>query len=245
MSHARAPLSAAPRRAPLLSRAVLLFPERVEEGLERAAARGLVPVVPNVWQVTLGVLRMWHRVLYRFDSVGMSREHPVRPTPWARFFHPRPLRFPFLVWERAIAPLDFSGLVSTRERVIRHLLAAHHDGDQFVYDLELLTLHDGALEELLSRAREVLGSDSRRARWLKDLTVFEGYHEALVHAAERALVGDFGVDPSHVNDPDITLSAYLRWCAKQPASPEETLRAFTEGRFTIADGLRERDEVLA
>lgn len=230
-------------RPPLLSRAVLLFPQRIEAGLARAAARGLVPAVPNLWQLTLGVLRMWHRVLFRFDSVGTSREHPVRANRRARFFHPRPLRFPFLVWERAIAPLDFSGLASSRERVIRHLLAAHHDGDQFVYDLELLTLHEGALEELLRRAQDVIAADSPRTRWLRDLTVFEGYHEALVHATERALAGDFGVDPSHVDDPDITFSAYLRWCARQPASPEETLRALAAGRFSIADGAR--DEVLA
>lgn len=224
---------------PLATRLLLLFPRRIEQNLERLRALHVVPQVPNLWQITLGVARMWHRVLFRFDSIGTSRASVVRPTLRARLLHPRPMRFPFLVWERAIAPLDFSGLVSTKERILRHLLAAHHDEGQFVYDLELLLLHEGGLEEARERAHDVVSGKDPRAQWLRDLTVFEGYHESLLDAVERAIQGDFGVDPRQVDDPDITFKAYLAWCARQPKTPEATWQALCEGRYSVATGIIE------
>lgn len=226
-----------PRTIPLVSRAVLLFPETIEQSLLLAHRKEFLPRIPNVWQITLGVLRMWHRVLFRFDTIGTSSSHPIRPSLRARIFHTRPLRFPFLVAERAIAPLDFSGLISGRERIIRHLLAAHHDGNQFVYDLELLSLHDGALEELHDRAVRVVAQDSSRTRWLRDLVVYDRYHESLLEAVESALQGEQRLTPEEQNNPDITFSGYLRWCARQPETPEATLAAARQGTFTVADGL--------
>lgn len=215
---------------------VLLYPERIERSLERVRASGIVPVTPNLWQIALGVARMWHRVVLRPETIGTSGVDPVRASWRARALHPRPLRFPFLLAERAVAPLDFSGLASSPERVIRHLLGAHHDGAQFVYDLALLSLHPGRLDELVARTRAVVEGDDPRAEWLRDLVVFEGYHERLLTMAEQAAAGELALSPELEADPDITLSGYLRWCARQPLTPEATVAAWRRGELSIANG---------
>ncbi|HJL19779.1 MAG TPA: hypothetical protein RMH99_29215 [Sandaracinaceae bacterium LLY-WYZ-13_1] len=214
----------------------LLFPERVERGLRRVEAAGLVERTPNRWQIGLGVLRMWHRLLFRSETVGTCALDPVRSTWRARLLEHRALRFPFLVAERAIAPLDFSGLASSPERIIRHLLGAHHDGLQFAYDLALLSAYPDKLEELLERARRVVDGRDPRGGWLRDLVVYEGYHERLLEAVEQVLAQGIELPPEVEADPDISFLGYLRWCAAQPETPEATLEAWRRGEYTMADG---------
>jgi hypothetical protein len=218
--------------------ALLLQPARVQARLEEIAASGLVRSVPNLWQVALGVLRMQHRLLFRSDTVGTSSSQPVRRTWRARLLHHRALRTPWLLWERAIAPFDLSGLLSSEERVTRHLLGAHHDGAQFIYDLQMLATAPGALERVREAARAVVGADTSRTRWLRDLCVFDGYHESLLEAVERALAGQLEADGAH-DDPDISFFAYLRWCARQPRTPGETLLLLRAGRFAFPQGALE------
>jgi hypothetical protein len=214
--------------------ALLLFPRRIAENLERAEKAGLVERAPNLVQVSLGVIRMWQRVAERPETIGTSSANAVRPTLRARLFAHRPLRFPFLVRERAIAPLDFSGLASSRERILRHLLGAHHDANQFAYDLELLAIHPGAREELYERVRRVVNGEDPRAEWLRDLVVFEGYHENLLAAVEGALAsGRVRLAPHEAEDPDISFTGYLRWCARQPATWGEALPALVRGEIDL------------
>lgn len=214
-------------------RALLLFPDAIEASLMRAEAVGLVARRPTLFQLLLGVVRMQVRVALRPDSVGTCTEQPVRKTWRARLLSARPLRFPFLVAERAIAPLDFSGLASSRERVIRHLLAAHHDGAQFVYDMELLSMHEGALAELAWRTRDVVTGRDPRATWLRDLCVFERYHESLLNTLEAFMEGKPCIAPELAADPDITLTAYLAWCAAAPTDLAETWRRLRDGTFHV------------
>lgn len=221
-----------PRPLPLWSY-LLVDPRAVAASLDRVRAAGLVPDVPNLWQVSLGVARMVHRLLFRPDSVGLSTDAPARTSLRARLLRVRPLRFPFLLAAGAVTPLDLSGLASPRDRVMAHLLGAHHDRRQFVYDLQILAAHPGALEELLARARAVASGDDPRAAWLKDLVVYEGYHERLVAAVRAALDGEHGLTPEEAADPDVSFLAYLRWCAAQPASPAATWRALRAGEFAL------------
>lgn len=186
----------------------------VEETLARIEERRIVERTPTRAQIDRGILRMLHRLLFRSGTVGTSKAGRVRPTLRARLLWLRPLRIPFLIRERAIAPFDLSGLASPPERIIRHLLAAHHDGVQFAYDLELLALYDGKLEELRDRTRAIVSGRDPRASWLRDLTVFEGYHEALLDAVERALRGERLLTPAEERDPDLSLRGYLAWCAE-------------------------------
>ena len=96
-----------------------------------------------------------------------------------------------------------------------------------MYDLELLSLHPGRLEQLHRAVCDVLDHDTTRTRWLRDLVVYEGYHLRLRAAVERALRGDFGLKPGEANDADVSLRGYLRWCAAQPESPGASFRALT------------------
>lgn len=217
--------------------ALLLHPDRVAERLERVRSSGLVRTTPNLWQVGLGVLRMAHRIAFRSETVGTCTEMPVRPTWRARALKWRALRAPFLFAERAIAPLDLSGLLSSRERILRHLLGAHHDRHQFAYDLQMLSVDPGALDELVERSRAVVTGSDPRADWLRDLTVFEGYHESLLAAAERARLGDVSLPEPDASDPDVSFLAYLDWCSAQPPTPRATLQALLAGVFTLPDGL--------
>ncbi|MBK6460225.1 MAG: hypothetical protein IPF92_04345 [Myxococcales bacterium] len=217
-------------------RLLLVRPHEVSEGLARARAAGLPCAIPNEWQLTLGVARMWHRMVFRPESVGTGGGAPPRATWRARALALRPLRFPFLVAERAIAPLDFSGLRSSRERGVRHLLAAHHGCDEFIYDFELLELYPGALGELRDRALAIVSGESPRAAWLRDLCVFEGYHEALLAALEARAAAP-KAPPPPAADPDTSFYAYLAWCARQPATPEATLAAALARDFTVSKGV--------
>lgn len=237
-------MSAMPESEPLMSVArrpswhcwgLLLWPHRITAHLGRLVEARVIPGAPNLWQIELGVLRMWHRVLFRPETIGTCRDQRVRTgwRPW--LLRLRPLRFPFLLWERAIAPLDHSGLAQPGWRMIRHLLAAHHDADQFAYDLEILRAQPGALEKLHGRVAEVVAGETTRGRWLADLCVFEGYHEALMVAVERALAGEALAEAHVLADPDIGFSAYIRWCRAQPETPAATWRAWRAGDFPRDD----------
>jgi hypothetical protein len=219
---------------PLVAWLGLWSPERIQASLERVRAAAIVETVPNLWQIFLGVLRMVHRLVVRTETVGTSQGHPVRATRRARLLQYRAIRLPFLLAERVVAPLDFSGLASTPDRIMRHLLGAHHDGDQFVYDLQLLALQPGKLEELRDAVRAVIAADDARARWLRDLTVFEGYHEALLVATERAIGAGAFTSSDGGLDADLSLLGYLRWCARQPASFGATLRAARRGELRLS-----------
>lgn len=221
---------------PWYVRLLLGDPERVLAHLERMRAHGIVEVSPNPWQLCLGVLRLWHRNLFKTETVGTSPGGTIRPTWRARLLANRAVRLPCLLVERAVAPFDFTGLRSPPERLIRHLLGAHHDGNQFVFDLEILAGH-GRLEQLQREVAEVLADDGPRTRWLRDLTVFEGYHENLAAAVERALAGGPTMTAAEAADPDLSFRAYLAWCARQPATPIATLEAWRAGRFAFDSGL--------
>ncbi len=225
-------------RIPWHAYPLLLWPRRIQRNLAAVEAAGVVPDTPNLWQLSLGVVRMWHRILFRPETIGTCARFPVRKTLRARLLHFRPLRFPFLVAERAIAPTDLTGLASSPERIIAHLLGAHHDGNQFVFDLQLLSAHPGKLEELHRRVRDILAHDTPRTRWLRDLTVYERYHENLEAAVAHALRAGVRVDADETDDPDITFNAYMAWCARQPATPSETLAALRAGRYDPQHGVQ-------
>ncbi len=212
-------------------RLLLVDPERVMAHTARMHAAGVVDASPNAWQLSLAVLRMWHRVVWRSETVGTS-SGPVRPTRRARLLHYRAARLPGLLASGAVIPFDFTGLRSPPERLIDHLVGAHHDGNQFVFDLELLTGH-GMLDELDRRVTAIVEGSDPQAAWLRDLAVFAGYHESLAAAVGRARAAGPRMTAADATNPDMTLRGLIAWCARQPATPAATLAAWRDGRFWI------------
>lgn len=220
------------KSAPWYTYPFLLFPERILRNLESRVQANLTENPPNAWQLSLGVIRMWHRNIFRSETVGTSPEGTLRSTWRAKLLYYKAIRFPFLVAESAIVPLDLTGLASSPEQIIQHLLAAHHDGNQFVFDLELLSAHKGALENLALRAAAIASGDAPKSEWFQDLCVFEGYHQQLQAAAEEAQNG-ISMSNADKEDADISLAGYLAWCSKQPDTPSATLRAIANGTFSL------------
>jgi hypothetical protein len=206
---------------PWYAHLLLIRPARAVATVERIRAAGAIEVTPTPWQLCLGALRYAHKLV-----VHPGWGSQVRRTWRARLLAPRPRRLPFLLWERATS-LDLSGLAATPEALIRHLLAAHHDGDEVWYDVELLA-HHGRLDELEAAVRAVVEHDTPRSRWLRDLAVFDGYHERILAAITRARAG-----AGFPGSPDESVTALLRWCARQPATPAATLRAWRAGEFAL------------
>ncbi len=218
---------------------ILLSPRRVEDNLAKVSAARGSEGLPNLWQLALGVLRMHHRVVFRFETIGMCGDHPVRSSWRARLLQYRPIRFPFLLSERAVAPWDFSGLFSSPERLKSHLLGAHHEKNQFVYDLQIAACYPGCLESIRETCAQIVDGRHPRAEWMRDLTVYEGYHEGLLEAVERAIMNRETLSTEERDDPDITFWAYLDWCGRQPHSLAATWSAWRAGRFTVGAGLAE------
>lgn len=206
----------------MLPRLLLLRPDHIQRRLARFVDAGLIDRAPTSWQLTAGVLRMWHRILFRSDTIGTSRA-PVRATLRARILAWRALRFPFLLAERAVSPWDLTGLLSGLDRVTSHLLAAHHEGPQFLYDFELLAPDPYALRAVADTARAIADGTHPRAAWFKDLVVFDGYHEALAEAAEAYLADPEAASAPFSDDPDVSFLGYLRWCAARPEGPDALL----------------------
>jgi hypothetical protein len=205
----------------ILERVLLGDVAAIERRLAAIERTGVA--VPNTFQLSLGVLRMWHRILFRSETIGTARDRPVRGSPRARRLERRAVRFFFLMRERAIAPLDASGLRSSPARIARHLLAAHHDETQFLYDFELLGAERAVLERVWQDARAIADGRHPRSEWLKDLVVYDGYHDELAAAARAFLDGTLDVDARLRGDPDISFYAYLAWCRRQPATFRESL----------------------
>jgi hypothetical protein len=218
-------------RIPWHAYLVVYRPRRILRRLNELVQGGVISRAPSIWQVELGVLRMWLRVLFRPQTIGTCQDHPVRPTWRARLLRFRFIRGIFLIAEQAIAPFDQSGLCSPTQRIVRHLLAAHHDRQQFAYDLQMLRATPEALQEVRTQALAVVEEKTRRALWLRDLVVYQRYHEQLIAAVDDALADRPLMVPDEVDDPDIGFDAYIRWCLAQPNTPWATWKAWRAGTF--------------
>lgn len=214
---------------------LLWAPGRIERRLDALHARGVIPERPSLWQVWMGVLYMWTRVVLRPDTIGLSDGEPVRTTPGAERLQHRAWRLPALLKARAVNPLDQVGLGSSREHLLRHLVGAYHPGDNFLYDLQILDVEPGGIDELWARTRAIVDETDPDAVFYKDLVVYDGYHERLLAAVEAWR--DAGRDGRELEHPDTTLPAFMAWCARRPDGLAETLAAMRQGDFTLLPDL--------
>lgn len=207
---------------------ILLRPKRVARSLERIRAASPDRILPNEWQLSLGVLRMWQRILFRSDTVGTCADGTVRQGWRARALSVRALRLPALLIEGAVAPFDLTGLASSPAKIIRHILGAHHDGEQVIYDLEILACYPGALEALRAALLAIVEERDPRAAWMRDLVVFDGYHEQVLRIVERVRRDGPVPTPDAATNPDLSFAAYLDWCARQPNTLLRTVAAWRD-----------------
>jgi hypothetical protein len=213
---------------PLFYRLLLGKPDRVLFHLDKLHAAGRIDSKPNLWQVSMGIFYMLHRMFFRPETIGVD-DAPVRETWRARLLAYRPLRVPVLVWQEALDPFDLTGLVGGIQEKHKHLVGAYHPGENALYDLECMAWNEDALRRLREDVIGILEGKTWRARLLQDLAVYEGYHARLLGLVDRALAGDYEPASEKKEHPDTTLRAFLRWCAAQPETPEATLEALLRG----------------
>jgi hypothetical protein len=118
----------------------------------------------------------------------------------------------------AVQPWDLTGLLASRDKLIRHLVGTHHDRRQFAYDLEILRLYPRGLEALREEVGAIVEGRHVLAPLFRVTCVYENYHEHLLAAVDGAMAGDLGLDTGERADPDISFTAYLEWCLRQPES---------------------------
>jgi hypothetical protein len=217
---------------PWYSYLILVTPARVYRNLEFAIEETYCQTRPTPWQLGLGVLRMWYRLFFRPETIGLSSVDPLRDNWRARIFARRPLRFPFLLAFRSVAPFDYTGLRQSPSGLIRHVVGTHHEGNQVVYDLQVLDAY-GALDQLYEQTEAIINGLDPRHEWFKDLCVYENYHTKLLQRIERWRNGDQQLRPADHRNPDLTFTGLLDWCLDQPKTPLATFRAWRCGQFTF------------
>lgn len=210
---------------------LLWAPGRIQRRLAALEAHGAIDRAPSLYQVWMGVLYMWTRVVLRPSSIGLATDEPVRDTPGARRLRNRLHRLPAILRARAVNPLDQVGLGSSTAHVIRHLTGAYHPGDNALYDLQILDVEPGALDTLRARVAAIVDGTHPDAELLRDLCVYEGYHERLLDMVDRWI--EDGADGARIDNPDTTLRAFMQWCAAAPPSPGATWRAVRGGHFSL------------
>jgi hypothetical protein len=189
---------------------------------------GALPVVfPSRAQLSRAVARMWRRLVVEPGAFGLSSSPPRRS--WrARLLRGRALRVPFLVWEGSVVPGDLSGLRSSRDVIVRHLVGTHHDVHrglaQARYDLEILALHPDGLPTLRRTCAAILDGTHPHAELYRDLCVYEGYHEGLLALVDDVLANGF----TATDDPDASFFALLRACSTLPDTPPVVWSVFRE-----------------
>jgi len=211
---------------------ILVTPTRVFQNLELCLRAYPVADTLTPWQLCLAVLRMWHRLFFNPETIGLCSADPVRKSWRARCFQWRPLRFPFLLGFGSIKPLDYTGLRQTPKGLIRHVLGTHHEGKQSVYDLQVLQAY-GVIDDLYVQTQTIVDGTDKRHEWFKDLCVYESYHERLLARLDAWKAGEDELTPAERVNPDLALSGTLKWCSEQPKTPMATYRAWRRGQFKI------------
>ena len=216
-------------------RILLISPSQVRQNLAHINRSALTPHTPTEWQIAVGVLRMWYRMIFRSNTIGISQTHRPRSNKWARFLQYRPLRLPFVLWEGSVIPWDLSGLTSSPDRLICHVVGTHHEDEQFVYDLEILSCYPNALSQLKHKVNAIVLGTDPRSEWLQNLVVYEAYHKNLLDYMKSIEVSEWKVtlSPEAKRSIDISFYATLTWCSQQPLTPRETWIAWRQGTLRL------------
>ncbi len=225
-SNAHSPAPNAP--IPWVYYLLLHNPRLLQKNLGLLKERGHIQEIPTLWQVVQGISHMWRFTVANVDAIGTSQEAPVRDNPRAHLLKNQFIRFFALMAEGSINPLDRTGLALTPKRKMRLVLVTFHATGEMaqtvIYDLQLLDCYPGALKTLGQRLEKLLKQPDARDEWIKDMAVYEGYHEDLVPVVKRCLKGDFVVHvPTQREGDDYTVTSFVERCLGFPPTPAETL----------------------
>jgi hypothetical protein len=171
---------------------------------------GLLEAVPDSWQIAAGTLVMLPVVL--------------NETPRGRVMSRRtvlgqiPVRVPLQMLYCPQQALVGSGLLATRETVVRHVLSVYHEDAMVTYDLQLAQTHPGGLDELERRAAAVARGHDLTSKLLRGLVGGRGYHERIVELCRMARHFEYVLNPN-VDQRFATLLGFARFCRTLPTFP--------------------------
>ncbi len=155
-----------------------VFRRRVEARLRTLQQLGLVRRIPNRTQMIFGSLDM-----FRFFIVPCASD----------YYRSKEIRFGFHVLLRVLddpaSMMDPTGFMSHPDAIIGHLLQVTHADP--IYDVQLLSIHPGGLDELERQIEQILAGTHPRSESIGAIIEDPGYHARLLE-----YVREFRVDPS-------------------------------------------------
>jgi hypothetical protein len=151
---------------------------RVEDRLRTLLDLGLIEVAPNRTQMVFGSLDM-----FRFFIVPCA----------ADYYRSKDISFGFHALLRVLddpaSMMDPTGFMSHPDAIIGHLLQVTHADP--VYDIQLLSVHPGGLDELELQIEQILAGTHPRGESIGAIIEDPHYHARLLE-----YVREFRVDPA-------------------------------------------------
>jgi len=201
-----------------IGRTSLLYVRRGElrRRLEALRAAGFIDEPPGRVQILLGGIDM-----LRFVIEPFAREYYERQG--ISFAFHQLLR----VLDDPVSMIDPTGLLSERDTIIGHLMQVVHLNP--VYDLQLMEMFPGGLEELERQVAAMVAGSHPRRRTISAIVEEPGYHARLLHYVRRyrsdrstpapirsqgALRGDPAAAAAERTF--ATLPGFLRYCRRLP-----------------------------
>ncbi len=155
------------------------FPSRIRGRLHKLRELGHVERVPNRTQMIFGSLDMFR--------------HFIVPCA-ADYYRSKDITFSFHALLRFLddpaSMMDPTGFMSHRDAIIGHLMQVTHADP--IYDLQLLALYDGGLDELERQIEQMIAGTHPRTESIGAIIEDPSYHGRLL-----AHVREFRADPDH------------------------------------------------
>ena len=157
-----------------LGRTVRLYvsPGEVRGRLENLRAAGLVDEIPGRAQIFFGGLDMLRFVI----------------SPFAReYYEQQGISFGFhqllRVLDDPVSMIDPTGFLSERDTIIGHVMQVVHLNP--IYDLQLMTMFEGGLEEFERQVEQMVEGTHPRHRTISAIVEEPGYHADLLTYVRR------------------------------------------------------------
>jgi hypothetical protein len=201
-----------------------LDPSETRRRLDALERSGLAPARPSRAQLLFGGLDM-----LRFLIAPAARDYYGQQQ--ISFGFHQLLRF----LDDPVSMIDPTGFFSERDTIIGHVMQVVHLNP--VYDLQLVQMFDGGLEELERQVEAMVAGTHPRAKTIGAIVEEPDYHARLLDYIRRYRrdpetappvrpLASLGERPDFVaaRDAFSTLPAYLRYCAELPDGIAALLR---------------------